>query len=121
FKPAMIQNIITNGSILPKKNKVKITAVAQNQDDLEYRFLIFKGKQLIERKSYSNLNNLTWTPTESGSYTIKVQIKHELSNNQYDDELEIPYFIFRSIPLDAVLPSSTRIKRTGPITIKKKG
>lgn len=121
FKPATIQNIMTNGSsLLPMKNKVEITALAQNQEDLEYRFLIFKGTHLIESNSYSKLNNVTWNPTEPGSYKIKVQIKHRLSSNQFDDAHEIPYIVFRSIPLDAVLPSSVRIKKTGTIMIKKR-
>ncbi|MFD1780120.1 triple tyrosine motif-containing protein [Fredinandcohnia salidurans] len=93
--------------------------LAQNQEDLEYRFLIFKGTHLIKSQSYSNLNNITWNPTEPGSYKIKVQIKHRLSSNQFDDAHEIPYIVFRSIPLDAVLPSSVRIKKTGTIMIKK--
>lgn len=121
FKPATIESIISNGSnLLSVDNKIEITAAVNDPEDLEYQFFIYKGTQLIESKGYSPMNNLSWTPTEPGSYKIRIESKHKLSNNAYDDSQEIPFFVFRSVPLDAVVPSETKVKGDRTILLKRR-
>jgi hypothetical protein len=119
YEPAILHGLSTNmKSIQLINNDVKITATAVNNQDLEYRFSVFNGSEWEMVQSYSPSNELHWKPTEPGFYKVKIEIKHKLSNEEYDDVHEVPYIIYKTAATQAVLPASTPLRRNGTFTIK---
>ncbi|MFZ3588993.1 triple tyrosine motif-containing protein [Bacillus sp. DJP31] len=117
FERGMLNEVTTNRKGFQQVDSEISLKVAATSDML-YQFSIFDGVEWNQLQPYSSNNEFDWTPTKSGFYKLKVEIKHKLSNEEYDDVQEFPYVIFKSVPNEGVLPGAVRLVRNGTLKVK---
>lgn len=108
-EPIQIKEVIIDklGSLITGE-PVKVTAVTDVNLPLRYRFIVTKEDKEIERINYGTCNWATFTPYESGSYKIEVQVRNRFSKRDYDSHHVVYFEVFHCIPanIDYVLLSS---------------
>jgi hypothetical protein len=119
FEPATIQTITSNvKGIQQVNNTVTLTASSGVNQDLEYRFSIFDGEEWLEVQGYSPSSRLLWTPTKPGTYKIRIDVKHKLSNKEYDDAHEVPFIFYNVVLIPAVIAPRPRLRMKDYLSIK---
>ncbi|MBM7662525.1 hypothetical protein JOC85_003332 [Bacillus mesophilus] len=118
YEPATVGDLTTNvKGIQLVKSKVELSAT--KAEDVEYQFSVFDGNDWKVLQSYSTSHELEWSPSSPGIYKVKIEVKHNLSVDEYDDLREVSYIFYNSTMNQAVLPSSVQVGRRGPFLVKK--
>jgi len=103
-----------------KDTAVKITAQSNKTKDQEYKFEIKRdGSNWIVVQDYSPTNFYNWKPTSSGTYQIKVKVKHKLSK-KLDHEKIIKYAITEPVSIVNMTPKQEEVLTMNlpvPITV----
>ncbi|WP_216829297.1 triple tyrosine motif-containing protein [Alkalihalobacterium elongatum] len=95
FQRASIKSVNTNKtSPQPSNTSVRVTASSNSNKNNLFKFSVYDGNKWRTVQKYSSNNKLTWKPTKSGSYKIKVEVKHRLSKNKRDHERTINYRVY---------------------------
>jgi hypothetical protein len=103
FTPASIQSVeIDQISPQPINTKINITPHTNSNSENVVRLTLFDGEKWTTLQEYSDTSTLTWSPISSGTYKIRVQVKHKLSNNEFDQEKVIDYTIYEPASLTSV-------------------
>ncbi|WP_456277502.1 triple tyrosine motif-containing protein [Bacillus sp. AK128] len=119
YEPASVGEISANiKGIQLVNSRVEITA--PKSEAIEYQFSIYNGIDWKIIQPYSANSKLNWSSTSPGMYKVKVEVKHQLSENDYDDSREVPYLFYNSPTHYAVLSKSIILQRRGPFKIKRK-
>jgi hypothetical protein len=119
YEPATVGAISTNmKGIQLVKSKVELSAI--KAEDVEYQFSVFNGKEWVVLQGYSSESNLNWAPTEPGMYKLRVEVKHILSIDEYDDAREVSYLFYNSTTNQAILPRTIQLVRKGPFVVKRR-
>lgn len=70
---------------------IKLKALVKGGEKLKYRFIV-NGVQNIDT-GYINENNYLWKPTESGKYNIKLYVKDESYEEEFEDSSSFDFNI----------------------------
>lgn len=121
FEPATLHSFQLNGKGIQKANHpFSLLVSTDRQPGIEYRFSVFDGSTWNELQAYSTERKLNWLPDKSGFYKIKIEAKHPLSGQEFDDSKEIPVLVYNStlLMIPAVLAPRTRKKMKDVLNIK---
>ncbi|MBE4907158.1 L,D-transpeptidase family protein [Bacillus luteolus] len=83
----------------------------KNLDQLEYRISVFNGEEWGVLREYNAESKFEWRPESPGIYRLKIEVKHQLSNQEYDDKNEFLFIVYASSPIQAVLERRAKIRK----------
>ena len=110
FSPAILTKVITNQPTpQPITTKISIFTESNNQTKNLSRFLIKDGQGWEILQDYSRASGTTWIPTKPGSFQIKIQSKHPLSDQKFDDEEIIKYVIYQPASLKSITSTNKKL------------
>ena len=80
---SMISSIIQSAEsiLIGQQASFKVTA----DEDTLYKFEVLRENTLLQTTDFSTSDSLTFSPQQSGLYTVKAYSKHPLSTKEYDD------------------------------------
>ncbi|WP_078556279.1 triple tyrosine motif-containing protein [Bacillus alkalicellulosilyticus] len=100
FAPATIQEITTDKSSPQTANsEITINALSNDKKNHLYKFSIYDGHGWVTLQDYSSKSSLVWTPSNHGTFKIKVDVKHKHSKKKADDSKELPFVIHQSVSI----------------------
>jgi hypothetical protein len=104
FEQAKVNSLKVNKvSPQPTKTALTISAQTNHKSDNTYKFSYHNGEKWVTIQNFSTKSKATWTPKKSGSYKIRVQVKHKLSKKKFDSEKIINYKIFDKAKINDVV------------------
>ncbi|MFN7252022.1 MAG: triple tyrosine motif-containing protein [Anaerobacillus sp.] len=106
FEQAKVNSLkVHKVSPQPTKTTLTISAQTNHKSDNIYKFSYYNGEKWVTIQDFSTKSKATWTPKKSGSYKIRVQVKHKLSKKKFDSEKIINYKIFDKAKINEVVVS----------------
>ncbi|MBR5701688.1 MAG: hypothetical protein IKX47_04420 [Oscillospiraceae bacterium] len=82
--PPVISSVKANKTSANAGEKITWTAYANaGYGDLQYYFILYKDGTKLKTRSYSTKNTYSYTPTEAGTYKVKVYVKDSAGRKVY--------------------------------------
>ncbi len=82
--PLVISSVKANKTSANAGEKITWTCTASGgSGDLQYYFILYKDGTKIKTRSYSSTKTYSYTPTEAGTYKVKVYVKDSLGTKVY--------------------------------------
>ncbi len=117
YKKATIEAVQTD-KVSPQFAKANIVVSAKNVNkDHLYKFLIHDGTEWKTVQDYSNQASYNWSPNHDGRYKVKIEVRHKLSKEKYDDFKEVEYYINKPVTLQQLTPTIREHAAGHPLTI----
>jgi hypothetical protein len=110
FTPATFQGLSTTSEKFIRSGDT-VNLELGNLEQHEYRISIFNGDEWSAISEYSTESTHKWRPESPGIYRLKIEVKHQLSNLDYDDQNEFLYIVYATSPFQAVLEPKTKVRR----------
>ncbi|WP_418909823.1 triple tyrosine motif-containing protein [Bacillus pinisoli] len=118
YQPARVEGLFSNSKgIQQSQHSIEVETI--HKEEVLYRFSLFTGTKWVILQDYSSSHQLKWNPEMSGMYLVKVEVKHTLSDQEYDDAHEIPFIIYHHGYAQAVLTYQQGPKRSGPFLVQR--
>ncbi|WP_227936952.1 triple tyrosine motif-containing protein [Alkalihalobacillus deserti] len=117
YKKATLDSVQTD-KVSPQfaKAHIIVSANTVNKNHL-YKFYIHDGTDWKTVQDYSHTTTYNWDPQHEGPFKIKVEVKHKLSKEKYDDVKEINYYINKPVTLQELTPTIREHEENLPLTI----
>jgi SpoIID/LytB domain protein len=111
----------TASSYFYEGKPVSLTASSKgtSPSGFSYRFEVYKNSILIASSSYSSMSSFSFTPTASGSYTIKVYGKDGLSSKGFDSMKQVDILVNAKPLYLSVLPLKLGMKNNDVVSLQK--
>ncbi len=110
FTPATFQGITSDKEKFVQSGE-SVNIEFEDLDQLEYLISVFNGKEWSILREYNAESKFEWKPKSPGIYRLKIAVKHQLSNQEYDDQNEFLFIVYASSPFQAILEPRTKIRR----------
>ncbi|KAA0548532.1 L,D-transpeptidase family protein [Bacillus sp. BGMRC 2118] len=112
FEPATLTSVSTDKES-PQKVNSPITIIGVSEDDTKtlFKVSVFDGDTWTLLQDYQQNPFVSWQPSKSGEYSVKVQARHEQSKRDFDSEMVIDYSIFEPANLTNLKLTSKGIQK----------
>ena len=110
FTPAIVTNVMTAKTTpQPVETEISISTDSNNHTNNLVRFLMNDGQGWNTLQDYSSASNTTWIPSKPGNFQIKIQAKHSLSSNDFDDEKIVNFTIYQPASFNSITSSNKKL------------